>query len=453
MNMKKSLLIAVAAFFVALGANAQARKIEKAECIKSMSSQLKANQKFATKVQDFTPVKVAKKNGLRRIATADILGTYIFEYADFDRTFTESTTFTVESETGTITLDQYDGNPEFEYNVKISGLTDSRAVAYGSYDEESNQLLIPVQTLFTYKASDGTDYGRIVFSALVLDKDGEPLSYGYPLLLNIYEDGIVEVDAGDFSDDPEMPAGCYLGGYYNYMPDYLNPNTGGPYAWSYGADAELFIPNAVISDNEVHIESGAWGNWAWTEHPAYVEDYGEELVVHNFFGLCPISISVTGDKGSIATPVRVMESDYADEGEEPNYIQIWQWDENLKNIVNPGAITGTIYAGNGAKQIRFYDTEYKEAWTDESGEHEAGNYYIIDYTKWFMVHSTWGENGAYWWGEARYVDITWLTGETGINAISTTSQKSGKTYNVLGQQVSAGAKGLLIRDGKKFVVK
>ena len=46
-----------------------------------------------------------------------------------------------------------------------------------------------------------------------------------------------------------------------------------------------------------------------------------------------------------------------------------------------------------------------------------------------------------------------LTGETGINAISTTSQKSGKTYNVLGQQVSAGAKGLLIRDGKKFVVK
>ena len=45
-----------------------------------------------------------------------------------------------------------------------------------------------------------------------------------------------------------------------------------------------------------------------------------------------------------------------------------------------------------------------------------------------------------------------LTGATtGINEVNAnTRQSNGKTYNVLGQQVSAGAKGLLIRDGKKI---
>ena len=43
---------------------------------------------------------------------------------------------------------------------------------------------------------------------------------------------------------------------------------------------------------------------------------------------------------------------------------------------------------------------------------------------------------------------------TGINEVNAnTRQSNGKTYNVLGQQVSAGAKGLLIRDGKKYIAK
>jgi hypothetical protein len=117
-------------------------------------------------------------------------------------------------------------------------------------------------------------------------------------------------------------------------------------------------------------------------------------------------------------------------------------------------ITGNIVEEDGVKYIEFYDTEYKEAWTDESGSHEAGDYIITDYTKWFMVHSNWGETGAYWWGEARNVYIIYGTPSSGINDINNASVgKSNKTYNLMGQEVNASAKGLVIRDGKKFVVK
>ena len=157
--------------------------------------------------------------------------------------------------------------------------------------------------------------------------------------------------------------------------------------------------------------------------------------------------------GSFKTPVIFLT---ADEGEDPNYIQIWQWNAELDDRVNPGLITGNISEEDGVKYIEFYDTEYKEAWTDPDGtEHEAGNYYIADYTKWFMVHSTYGDTGAYWWGEARYARIAIPLETTGITELKNDGRQltTSKTYNLLGQEVTPATKGLVIKDGRKVVVK
>jgi len=40
---------------------------------------------------------------------------------------------------------------------------------------------------------------------------------------------------------------------------------------------------------------------------------------------------------------------------------------------------------------------------------------------------------------------------TGISSIEATSAQNGKTYNLAGQQVSDSYKGLVIKNGKKYV--
>ena len=454
MFMKKYLLIFAAALMVATGANAQRTRITDMQSVLNKVAPTAEQMAMPMSKTNATPIvkKAAKKMNGRR-AMSSVAGTYILDAGNWDGDFIESTEFTIEEETGTITLDQYDDDPSFDYNVKLVGFGTSKATIYGFYDEEDGSLFLPVQLAFNY-TEDGTDY-PVVFTGLVQDADGSPVSYGYEMtLLFDEEDGTVEIYEGDFEqeiEDGDMEEGVYLGGFWFVMPTYLS-TSGNPMPYTYGFDIEVFLPNAELGSNEVHIKSGAWGSWENKEYSVYVEDYGSEMVVHNFFGLRPISMTIDGDKATIATPVKMIDYDYADEGdEEPNYIQLWQWDETFENIMNPGAIVGTIEELPGGKLIRFYDTEYKEAWTDEYGDHEAGNYYITDYTKWFMVHSTWGENGAYWWGEARYVYIFIPNAEAdGISDVNTNVNNNLKTFNLMGQQVK-NAKGIVIRDGKKFV--
>jgi hypothetical protein len=447
--MKKSLLIVIAALFVAIGASAQGNLLSHAKKIATpMTPKMEMKKASDTDVVKF----VTPKANAGRRAAGDIEGTYILDYANWEGDFTTSSTFTITAETGTAkVLDSDDeGNEiekDFEYNIRLNDFTFSGGVAYAFYDEENATIQIPAQVIV---ASYST-YGRIIFAGLVT-KEGAPYNFGFDMLFEVDSDGTLY--NYDFSEElaaAGWPEGCAITGFYDYLPDY---GSGQSYI-EIGTTAEVFPANAIQGGVEVHIESGAWGSWTRQSHMTFVEDYGSEIVVHNFFGLCPISITIEGDKASIATPVRVMDSDYADEGEEPNYIMINQWDENFENILNPGLITGNVTVDtDGTKYIEFYDTEYKEAWTDESGEHEAGNYIINDYTKWFMVHSTWGDNGAYWWGEARnvYVAIP-NAGGTGISNVKTTAKNGVKTYNLMGQEVNPSAKGLIIRDGKKMLNK
>ena len=82
---------------------------------------------------------------------------------------------------------------------------------------------------------------------------------------------------------------------------------------------------------------------------------------------------------------------------------------------------------------------------------DENNYYT--YNEYFIPLT---EGQSYWLGGwfCALDLILYKDDSTGINEISSASKNTtGKTYNVMGQQVGANAKGLLIRDGKKFVVK
>lgn len=445
--MKKSLLIMVAAVMVALGANAQLKRSVPATKVNAPSAVNFSVEKAPA--LNITDMAVAHRSGkqVARRAASDIAGSYILDFWNYDGDFCTSSSFTIEAASGTINA--YDSatdeeNVEFTYNVCLRDFTWKGGVAYGYYDEEAGSIYIPTQTI-----GRNATYGRIVLGA-ISSINGTPSHIGFDIKLLIDEDGTISLyDAEEELKDAGYDEGEAINGWYNFLPDYEFQG------WNMGFDIEFLPVNAYMTGYEVHIENGNWGAWTKTEHDICVEDYGTELVVHNFFDLCPISITIEGDKASIATPVQVEDYNYASDGEEPNYIQIWQWDENFENIVNPGAITGNVgKTKDGSKVIEFYDTEYREAWTDESGDHEAGYYILTDYTKWFMVHSTWSERGAYWWGEARNIAIIIPDASSGVNELKADARNNNaKTYNLMGQQVSGKTKGLVIRDGRKFMNK
>lgn len=436
--MKKLLLSFAAAMLVAMGANAQR------VCTAENLNELAPNAKVVSMpmLQDFTSMTpVISKKAPRRAAS--VAGTYIMETFDFPGEFAENATFTIEEETGTIkiaTFNEKDSlvlEKDFEYNVKLTDFSNPGEICYGKYYQEESTIHIPMQVVYT---SD--TYGKVILSGCVRTEDLSSINYGADIVLGIDEDGCL------FFDEE------YATGIFSFLPYYAAQ----PYAtWSYGLDAAAYLPNATLGSVETHIVSGTWGDWEKHTYDVYVEDYESEFVVHNFFGLCPISIRINDNKASIDCPVRVMARDYADEGaEEPDYIQIWQWNSDFSAVMNPGEITGNVFVEeDGSKIVEFYDTEYREAWTDENGEHEAGDYILTDRTKWFMVHSTYGEKGAIFWGEVRnvYLVIPAKKDSEGISDVKAET-KNTKTYNLMGQQVNrSAAKGLLIRDGKKFMSK
>ena len=113
--MKKSLLIAVAAVMVTLGANAQVARVAQ----KTMGYAYQNDFKLENVMTKEYQAPVSKKLTTRRAAST-IDGDYILNADNFEADFTASTSFTVASQSGTITLDMYDGAPSFEYNVVLN---------------------------------------------------------------------------------------------------------------------------------------------------------------------------------------------------------------------------------------------------------------------------------------------------------------------------------------------
>ena len=439
--MKKSLLIAVAAVMVALGANAQVVRL--AQNAKAFDQANLKLEKAMTK--DFHSFE-SKTLTAHRGADATIDGEYILNAENFEGDFTESSSFTVTSQTGTITLDMYDkdetGNyPTFEYNVVLNDFSYAGAVVYGLYNAEAGFIYIPVQTIAT-----NATYKEIVISGGY--RKGETnVGYGKSIILIVNEDGTMDIDEDVAEEGDEATTG-----WVSFLPNYED---GG--LWNYGFDIAIVKPNATMNYTTQSAAMGGTGSgWAKVNKRVHVEDYETEWLVSNFLGLCPVSVTLEAEnKCHIALGQKMYDYDR----EEPY---------GMYRLVGM-SIDGQYIVRNYDKTqfngfwepgyAEFFKTEYKEAWEDEDGKHDAGYYFVDteeDYIRYVGVATANdGDGAAYVIGYACNISIeTDEHATTGISEAKAKSQKTtGKAFNLMGQEVYGNAKGLIIRDGKKLINK
>ena len=437
--MRKSLLIAVAAIFVAVGANAQAKRVAKATRVSAPESSM-AQVQF-TRTSDMV-VKKNKKNVVRK-AVADIASDYILEYANYTNDFVASSSFSIEEASGTTkvyNLETDEDDVDFKYNVKLINFTLEDSESYGFYHEDEGYIEIPVQTI----DNDDT-YGRIVLSG-VSSLNEVPQHIGFDIILNVDEDGSLSLYDAEEELSENYP-GEYMSGYYNFLPD---DEEGG--AWNAGFEIEFYTPNSAMFAYEDHVGGNGWTGRSWKAHPVYIEDLDDEIVVHNFLDLIPLSVSVEGDQYTIQLPVYVGTYEFPTYGREA--IWILNPDETSEEVlVKEGTIVGSAFTDEVGSGFRFFDLEEREAWTDENGEHEAGTYYVNNTS--FYIGAIDATGYGYWTGgDFRYVSV-YVPSTTGITNITNANNvnKDAKTYNLAGQQVGKDYKGIVIKNGVKTIQK
>ena len=438
--MKKFLLTTVAAFIVAMGANAQFAREAKLTNGLAFNKEVKMENAMTKDYHSF----VSHKLNAHRAATTTIDGDYILNAANFEADFTASTTFSVVSQNGTITLDQYENNPEFQYNVVLNDFSYAGAKVYGKYNAEEGYIEIPVQTIYTH-----TTYKEIVISGGY--RKGETnVGYGKSIILLVNEDGTMDID-----EDIEEEGDYATTGWVSFIPNYEEPGL-----WNYGFDIAVLKPNATMNYHTTGKSLGGNGSsWAKVSKRVAVEKYETEMVINGFLGLAPVSVTLEAD-GKCAIPFGQDMDDY-DYGKQDNSYAYGRMrlvgcaieGTSIKRDYDKEALNGFY----NDELMEFSLSEYKEAWTDEDGDHEAGYYYVDDnpdYCRYYAVATAAGSDGAYSMGWCCNTSIAFDQNQgSGISETKASAQSYGKAFNLMGQEVYGNAKGLIIRDGKKFLNK
>lgn len=447
--MKKSLLVIAAAMIVALGANAQ-----KVMTSHKMATPTGVTLQKATKAMN-SEMSVRSMKKAAKASAKSIEGEYILNSNNWDGDFTASSMFTIVPAEGKITLlpaEEGETPEEFTYNVALNGFANLEGSnVYGYYNAEEGYIRVPQQV-----AGKSETYGDIVFSACIT-ADGAPQTFGFDMYLIINEDGSIDIDEGDFSEYIEaglLPAGAAITGYYNYLPSITEGGNG----WNYGFDCEIYIPNATLyfATTGKYLGSST-GEWENVTKRVYVEDWGTELVINNFLGLAPVSVTLNGD-GTCFIPLPQFVDDYDYTNDDFAYGCMRLVGCSLQESSISRDYTKTALNGFVTEEgMEFFKTEYREAWTDtEGGEHEAGDYFIDDdpnYIRYFAVATAADNNqAAYGMGWCCNLALQY-DNETGIKNVKTAQATSNKIYNMMGQEVKSMGKGMFISNGKKFIKK
>lgn len=447
--MKKSLLIVIAALFVAIGANAQIKRMPQ---VARAAQSTKVSQPMPNKFGVDKATVAVNKNAFTlnpknsRRAVADIEGSYILDNQNFEGDFTASSSFTITAESGTamVTNVETDADDvEFTYNVRLNDFTYSGGVAYGLYDETSGTIYVPVQTIFTHAT-----YGRIVMSGVTKDSDG-PAHIGFDMMFVVESDGnLTFYDWADELADAGYPEGEYMSGWYSYLPDYAD---GG--AWNYGFDIEMFLPNGEMqADVSGYLRTdGQTSGWQdeRASYAVYVEDFGTEYVVHNFGGMAPISVTVNGDGTcSIPLPQYVDDDDYSDADGDYGCMRLVGVDLTddgyiLRNY-DKTELPGSVTPADGYKVVDFFELD-GEGRVVQDADHSP---YLG------VATANDSEGRAYQMGYFFAIRLYILDSTDGINNVKAEDNAAtGKIYNLAGQRVDNNYKGIVIKNGKKMIQK
>ena len=291
----------------------------------------------------------------------------------------------------------------------------------GTYDPATGKITVqPGQKCGTYEKNPS--FGNFYFYGLA---EGEKPGY-----VNIQVEDPITFTVGD---DGTITLDQY--GWCTWMGDLAEDQQG---FWNLGLNTILLTPNAVQAGT--CTISGAWTKYT---SPIYVEDLEYNVNVYNFaealgVGGFVISIDINDD-GTVSMPSK----------------------QNLfgtkYNI--PDAEIATY--GDYFFVVRAYLNEDEKIYRDYKAENIAGTISgnTITLTDYWSIATNPDSDGIAYTVTTAQLGTTFTLNDgnytAGIKEIGVTREekiKNTKTYNIMGQQVNrANAKGLLIRNGKKFI--
>lgn len=341
-------------------------------------------------------------------AQSDLYGNYIEDHmGDFHECYNAELKAYESTEEGvTTTYVQFD-------------IFNGYASVLGIYDANTGKITIPLQYCYNHET-----YGQFALYAIV-EEEGALYYSTDPITFTVEEDGSLTLDQAGLS--VRMLEGDYQGSSWDVFI--------GGYS--------LYPTNAVYSGTR----NGRITNNEWVDFtvPVYVEDYEFSVNVYGFAenGCATIDINDDGTV-SVATgqPLASLylqdENEYATYGETLNLVAVEQYTDPatgkgmIRRNYNQETISGTI-SGNTITLNEYFAIASKP---DADG---------------LAYHNTWHSDGTtITLDEGNYI-------ASGIEEVTMTREekiKNTKTYNIMGQQVDrAKAKGLLIRDGKKYIKK
>lgn len=426
--MKKFLLFACAAVF-SLAASAQKAVNPNAQCKAvhvNQAQKMSVNQeKMESSDLNASTLQLVKKMGMKKAAAgADkLVGKYVkvayetYEDAPDDNHFVTSGASIKE------TTIEADGQT---YEVLLLTL----AQEYGDvellceYDPEDQKLYVPVQYCFEYK------------------------NYGKMEMYGVGDDGYLSDDGITFSYDEEtgtLTMDQY--GWVIYMTEYAEANPDDEYPFwdmSLGSEDALAQVNGFMEFSYTNSKKEKV-----TEDPdIYVEDLGEEVNIFNFWGTGCVNMIINDDY-TVSMPNRQItgplylqnEDDYA----------IYSRFFHAYPLTDNGTVdTDAEYATGVLLNIDFTTGEFSSA---KVGEPANGIYF-----NYLAKASLFDEEGSGYGSIMSGNIIVYPAGfsatlPTAIKNVTDNSAATNATFNLAGQRVSKDFKGVVVKGGKKMLMK
>ncbi len=403
--MKKVLLFACLAFaFVSVNAqksNSLSNSVVMAKQYNSIfAEKLTATSEVKAAVKDMSVLKAQMAFSAKAPAAADLNGNYVEDRYDEMHTCTPAKIKTAE----------VDGKTMVQLDI-----CNGYATVIGEYDPQTGIIDCGAQVCYTH-----SQYGKFAIYGVVDDMLSEELSF------QVNDDNTISVVQTD----------------YVVVMDDLSEQEGSLQIWDFGWEANIYPMNAVQFVWENSVNTGK--QWAEMQYPLYVEDYETAVDVYGFCGMGLVSMEIAEDMSvSMATgqPLAEMSPSQDPDGVYGSF-----------NVV--GVLVGEPNS-DGKRPIQM-DWDIK----DVKGVLDADTIsFANDYGMFAVATRPDAEENLYsrgWFQDAAVVmfDGHFITGIKDVNVALEEKGKNSKTYNMMGQQVNAAtAKGLLIRNGKKFIKK
>jgi len=405
----KKLLLFVCAAITAVSANAQ-----EAVSGKFITAE-QARQNVANKVLSTSAVSIAEvaaSSNTSAVAAAPALNEIAGNYVE------DSFNALHECSSATVTIDRE--------NVKLT-VTDGSVVMTGSYDAATGIITFPKQECGVYTDTRGTFTFELYGIGTQQPNGNWSLTEG--VAFTVDDEGIIS---------------CNQTGYYVRITAFT-PAEGSEYteadmvgaAWTSSWETRFMPVNATQACTANLAQTG----YTKYNFPVYVEDYEYSVNVYGFLDLGCVSLDIDDNLNvsiSVGQPIRY---NYAVKTPEAAAVYGQYY------YVTPCDIEGKSLIPNRTKVV--------------PGKLSGNTITISEY---FLLRSNDDAEGmGYSYGAV--VDGSTITlnegnfikggSGTGIDEIGVTREekiKNTKTYNIMGQQVNrATAKGLLIRDGKKYI--